>query len=137
MTVRNDMIIRQGQTFSFQYVHAVGGSPFDLTGYSARMSLRTDFGGPQYAYLSTGSDADGGTITLGGVAGTITITMTAEQTKRLLDNLPTFSFPDEMHAAYGYSHRSEMIYDLEIEDGAGAVTRVLEGKVTIYREVTR
>ena len=137
MTERNDIFLRQGETFQFQYTHLENGAAVDLTGYSARMSVRTDFGGPQYAYLTDGADADCGTLTLGGVAGTVTISMTAEQTRSLVDNIPVFGFPDEMYARYENRHKAELVYDLELQDGAGAVIRSIEGKIIVYREVTR
>ena len=87
MTIRQDLKINQGETWSWVYTHIDStGSAIDLTGYTARMSVKTNFTGSTEAYLSTGADADGGIISLGGVVGTVTLSMTAAQTTALTDN---------------------------------------------------
>ena len=132
MTTRQDLIVRQGETYSFTWTKLSGGSAVNLTGYSARMSVRTHFGGTQEVYLSDGSDADGGTITLGGAAGTVVLTMTAAETAALADAIT--GWIDDPAAEAG--PRVAYIYDLELVTGAGAVTRELEGRLVVLREVT-
>lgn len=135
MTTRQDLHINQGETWSFVYTKG-GSSPVDLTGYTARMAIRDRVGGALQAYLSTGSGGLGGTIALGGAAGTITVSMTEAQTKALASSLSTVSVllaaedPD-----YG-KKIVEYVYDLEIISGAGVVTRELQGRVFINREIT-
>ena len=56
-------------------------------------------------------------ITLGGALGTVLATISATATKELTIQ--------------------EGVYDLELESSGGVVTRLLQGKATISREVTR
>lgn len=132
-TIQQNLRIRQGETWSHvdTYLDSAG-SAVDLSGYTARMSMKRTYNGSAIAYLSTGSDANGGTIALGGAAGTITKSMTAAQTDALLT---TGDLADLM---IGKTYKSPefLIYDLEIVSGAGSVTRVREGKVEIHRSAT-
>jgi len=134
MTKRHDLNVRQGEDFSFVYTHLdSGGSAVDLTGYTARASVKKAYNNTAEVYFSTGSDADGGTLALGGVAGTVTFTMTATQTKSMLDNS---SLTLLMNSQEPISLSEKFIYDLELVDGSGVVTRALEGRFFVQREVT-
>lgn len=135
MTVRQDLMINQGETWQHVFTYRdSAGAAIDLTGFSARMAIRDRIGGTLEAYLSTVSgEQDGGSITLGGVQGTVTLDMTAAQTKRLTDNLASASVlidPDNRGKP-----EVELVYDLEIQSGA-TVTRILAGRVLVSREVT-
>ena len=137
MTTRVDLIIRQGETWSLSYAKKdSAGAAVDLTGYTARLAIRDRVGGTLQAYLSTGADADGGTITLGGAAGTVALAMTATQSADLASSTV------ELEAAlFGYGVKNvgpvtTYVYDLELVSGAGAVTRELEGRVEVQRQVT-
>ena len=131
MTKRHDLEVRQGESWSFVYTHLDGaGSAVDLTGYTARASVKVSLVGSTEVYFSTGSDADGGTLALGGAAGTVTFSMTAAQTANLLDNLSLYSISVEPFIV------DRFIYDLELVDGSGTVTRALEGRFFVQREVT-
>jgi len=66
-----------------------------------------------YLDLSTAS----GGISIDGPNGTITLSRTAVQTAALAWN--------------------EAVYDLEIVSGGGVVTRIMQGKMILSREVTR
>lgn len=90
------------------------GKPIDLTGYTARMQVREKITSTSAVLDLT--TANGG-VTLGGTAGTIRVLATAAQTAALT-------------IASGF-------YDLEIIDVTAAVRRLLEGAVTISKEVTR
>lgn len=130
MTTRQDLHIRQGADWSFTHtVRDSGGSPVDLTNYTARASIKRSLSDSASAYLSTGADADGGTITLGGVAGTVTLSMTNAETDLLVDNV-SFERPETIEPV------TQFIYDLELVDASGNVTRELEGRVIYYRGVT-
>jgi hypothetical protein len=87
--------------------------PIDLTGYTAKMQLRSDYG-QKFAYLtlSTGT----GEIVITPLTGTIEITISATVTKAL--------------KVYTY------VYDLEITSPGSVVTRLLQGKITVTPEVT-
>jgi hypothetical protein len=102
----------QGATFDLNMTWAVGGTPVNLTGYSAAMQVRENTN-------STGvilGLASGSGITLGGTAGTIDISVSATT----------------MGAANGGTY----VYDLEVSSGA-QVTRLIYGSFTITPEVTK
>lgn len=86
----------------------------DLTSYTARMHIResVDADDP-FLTLTT----ENGGISLGGMSGTITLAIS-----------------DSDSAAITVTNG---IYDLELESGAGTVTRLLQGNVIISKEVTR
>lgn len=114
---RLDIKIEQGATYDFTATVRSGGAYMDLTGYTARMSIRKH---PESAtaLIALVSPAVAGTgIDLGGVAGTVRVQIAAVDTAAL-----------DFFIAY---------YDLEIVSAAGKVTRLLEGRVTLSREVTK
>lgn len=104
----------QGSTFDETItVTDKNGAVIDLTGYSARMKIRT----PQYTSSpEVNWTSAGGEMIMGDDAGTITFDVSAATTAAL----------DFKTARY----------DLEIESGSGKVTRILEGYITLSREVT-
>ena len=112
------LIIDQGatRTLNVQWTQRVSGvdTPVNLTGYSARMMLRTSYsaGSPT---LSLTSPSGGLVITP--LTGTVTVTMTAAQTAAL--------------AAGDY------VYDLEVVSGGGEVTRILDGIARVTPEATK
>lgn len=108
-----DLDLYQGATFSYVLTWEVGGSPVNLTSYTGRLQARTtpDATTPVLS-LTTGSG-----ITLGGSAGTITLTRTAAQTAALTPG--------------------RYVYDLELESAGGVVTRLVEGELIVHAEVTR
>lgn len=125
MTTRQDLRIQAGADWSFTYTHSE-----DITGYSARMSVKQHFGDSEEIYFSTGADADGGTIEIDGTG--VTLSMTALQTQDVLSNIT--------YGASLYQPEKRKVetfmYDLEIVSGAGVVTRILQGKFLVEREVT-
>lgn len=109
-----DFIIERGETFTRVITWKDENSTaINLTGYTARMQLRGSRGEPSLA-LSLTTENSG--ISLGGIAGTITITISASQTA---------SFESRSY-----------VYDLELVAGSGAVTKLLKGVISIAREVT-
>lgn len=149
MTYRVNLTVQQGASFAYVYTHKdSAGAAVNLTGYTARMSVRECYGGTLLAYLSTGADAMNGTIALGGVLGTVTLAMTPANTDALAQTWGIYA--DAMFAAWesGLSGLSafngrvsllptkNLIYDLELVSGAGVVTRVLEGGMELRRSVT-
>jgi len=136
-TVRQDLFIRQGETFSWVYTYG-GSTPVDLTGYTARMSIKRTANDAETptVYLSTGSDADGGTITLGGAAGTVTLAMTATETQNMLTDVDILALIPAEKRARHYVRDEKFVFDLEIQSAAGVVTRIIEGNVIVNRGVT-
>lgn len=89
------------------------GTLYNLTGFSARMQIRTEIDSEEYLIeLTTGN----GKIALGGASGTITLVLLASETEIL---------------------QTDGVYDIEIIDGANRVYRVLKGKIRLELEVTR
>lgn len=85
----------------------------NLTGYTARMMAKVTYATvTPYITLTT----ENGGITLGGVAGTITLSINAAATAALTTE--------------------SGIYDLELVSAVGFVTRLLQGTVTLSLEVT-
>ncbi|MCC6475110.1 MAG: hypothetical protein IT514_15355, partial [Burkholderiales bacterium] len=90
--------------------------PVDLTGSTARMQIRPYVESPDADILLSLTTANGG-ISLGGANGTISLLASAAATAAL-----------DFDTA---------VYDLEVIDGSGLVTRLLSGMVTLSKEVTR
>jgi hypothetical protein len=114
MTGIYNFTINQGATFSRVITWKdESGDEVDLTGYTARLMVRTSLAAPEpFITLTT----ENGGITLGGAAGTITLSISATDTAAISENA-------------GF-------YDLEMILGS-VVTRLLQGAVSISREVTR
>lgn len=139
MTLRRDLFINQNASWSDVYTHKDAAGAIDLTGYTAAMSIKRAPGQTVVAraYLSSGADADGGTIVLGGTAGTVTMSMTPAQTLKLLWDFDLWAVI-ETHNERGVlvSPQSTLIYDLTITSPAGIATRAIEGRVIIRRSAT-
>lgn len=88
------------------------GIPYDITGWTAKMQIRDSPGGTLLQTLTT-SDS---TIVLGGAAGTIRLVLAAAVTS-------------------AWTWRTG-VYDLELTNPSAAVTRLLQGPVTVSPEVT-
>lgn len=89
--------------------------PIDLTGYTARMQIKAKLADATNILELTSSPAAG--ITVDNVAKTITVTLTAAQTTQL-----TFK---------------SAVYSLEMVSSGGIVTEIMNGKLTLDKEVTR
>ena len=102
--------IEQGTTFNRVLTLQENSSAMNLTGYSVASQIRsTHDSSPVVGTIScTLSNASGGEITL---------TMTNSTTSGIEEGI--------------------YVYDIEITSGAGSVTRILQGNVTVSPEVTR
>lgn len=111
-----DLVIEQGATFnqSFQWTDS-SGAAINLTGYTGRMQIR-----PSVTSSTTIADlttANGG-IVITGATGTVTAKIAATSTAAM-----TFT---------------TAVYDLELIAADGVtVTRLVQGNVTLSKEVTR
>ena len=104
------------RTFELQYPDNVDTSiyyPYDLSGYTARMQVRRTIDSPNVLIELT-TENDG--IEIDTANGKITVFMSAEQTAGLT---------------------SSGVYDLEMVDNGGGVSRVVQGSFTLSFEVTR
>lgn len=111
-----NIIIDQGADWKVNLVYKDStGAPIDLTGYTAKLQLRTTYDAASASLtLSTGSG-----ITITPSTGNIAIHATATQT-----------------GADGSLVAGEYVYDLEITL-AGEVTRVIQGRAIVRPQVTR
>jgi hypothetical protein len=113
---RYDLEIKQGATLSLVATWKdSAGTAIDLTGYTARAQVRATYDSSS-TILSLTSGA--GDISLGGAAGTVTITVSATVTAAL--TAPWAG-----------------VWDLELASGGGVVTRLLEGAASVSPEVSR
>ena len=115
------IVIEQKATFSLQlrlFTDAAKAQPRDLTGYSAKMTIKKSFS-EEVAVLEASSTGVSPMIAMGGAAGTITVTMPATTTK----DVP------EMKLG---------VYDVILVSGGSpaVVERLLQGMVTITPGVT-
>jgi len=109
-----DFLMPKGSTFSRTLTWKVSGSAVNLTNYTARMQARTShISGTVVLDLTTANSK----ITLGGTAGTITLTLSATDTAAIT--------------------QSSLAYDLELVSAGGVVTRLVEGQIVLTPEVTR
>lgn len=111
----HSITLDQGASFSLLMVwrNRRTKDPIDLSGYTARMKIKGKTTG--YPLLKSLTTENGG-ITLGGAEGSITLTMTDDETSQLKPG----------------NHS----YDLELEDSSGYVTKLLRGSFVVRREVT-
>lgn len=111
---QHDLCIPAGASFTRVIRWKADGDEVNLTGYTARMQIR-----PTAASATTtlSLTTENNRITLGGTAGTITLSISATDTAAI--------------AAGRY------VYDLELVSAGGIVTRLLQGVVTVSANVTR
>jgi len=124
---RYSFIIEQGSTLNFeiQYKDSTN-TPVDLTGYSGKMMIRSGYANTNpttYAILSSSLSVDGTGLNFSGsngvtppASGSIGIYISAASSSN-------FTF-------------NTALYDLEITSGS-VITRLLEGQVSLSKEVTR
>ena len=117
-----NLFIEQGATFTrlieIQYPDPddlTSFIPFDLTGYSASMQIRRtiDSATPQITLSDSNSRIE---IQPGGAENAIRLYLSPEETSII---------------------ETDGVYDIEIEDAGGDISRILRGNVTLSREVTR
>lgn len=110
MAIKSNLILDQGSTFSTTVeVTDENDDPIDLTGYTGAGQIRKHY---------TSSNATAFSVSLGGATGTISLGLTAVQTANLV--------------------AGRYVFDIELTStGSGAVSRILEGIVTVTPQVTR
>jgi hypothetical protein len=118
-------IIEQGATTNFQINwNDESGSAVDLSGYQARMQIRPQVEGSDIILsLSSSLKPDGTGIHLSGSNGTTPV------------QSGSIGIYISAHSS-SLLNFGEAFYDLELENG-NAVTRLLEGKVKLSKNVTR
>jgi hypothetical protein len=111
MSAKHNLVCDQGATFTFAFTIKTGNTAWNLTGYSATMTVRPFTGSTTTTVLATNTN---GKIALGGAAGTVTVTLNAATT-------------DDITAG-------KYVYDLVLDSGT-VVTRLLEGKFVVTASV--
>ncbi|UYF70491.1 phage baseplate upper protein [Acinetobacter ursingii] len=114
MTAKFKIKINQGATLRIPFTWTSNGTPINLTGYSARMQIRPDIDSPTIIHELTSENSG---ISFEPSLGKFTIFIPASVTA-------DFSF-------------ETAVYDLELIAPNNDVYRVIEGEVTLSREVTR
>ena len=110
-----NIIADQGSTFTRQLTwNDSAGSAINLTGYTARMDVRTSIDAAGAATLSL--TTENGRIVLGGTAGTIDLSVAGTATAAVV--------------------AGDYVYDLELVSGS-TITRLVQGTFTLRGEVTR
>ena len=126
---RYSFVIEQGATTDFEIQYADSGSnAIDLTGYRAKMQVRSALTSSSTLYLTLSSSlaTDGTGLNLSGSSGT---------------NPLSSGSRGVFISAFSSSQLSgweEAYYDLELISGSSypVVTRILEGRIQLSREVT-
>lgn len=120
-------IIEQGSTLNFeiQYKDSTG-TPINLTGYSGKMQIRSDYADNNpttYITLSSSLANDGTGLNFSGSNGTTPVSSGSVAIVISAASSSLFTFDNAK-------------YDLELTNG-NVVTRILEGNIKLNKEVTR
>ena len=111
MSAKYNIVCDQATTFALDFTIKTGNTLCDLTGYTATMTVRPFVGSNTTTLVLT----NGNGITLGGVAGTVNVTISSTVTADL--------------------NPSRYSYDFVLNSGS-VVTRLLEGKFIVTAGVT-
>ena len=115
MAGKYDFVIEQGATFDRSLTYKdPAGTPLNLTGYTARMQIRSGVSSPTVLLELTSAN---GRLVIDPLVGGITIYLEPVDTEGVM--------------------WKRGVYDLEIEAPDTSVTRLIEGNIELSREVTR
>ena len=111
-----NITIHQGASWDLTLTWKTGNPSalVNLTGYTARMQIREKAISPNASATLTSSN---GKIALGGVLGTVALSLSAADTSAIVPG--------------------NYVYDLEMVSPTGYVTRLVEGKARVTPEITR
>ena len=114
----------QGATFSMVItVKDANANVQNLTGYTARMQIRTSYGAASATESLTTSN---GEITITAAEGNVALELAASRTANI-----------SVDYTNGKPPKSTYVYDIELIDNNGKVSKLLYGDVNVYGEVTR
>ena len=111
MSAKYNIVCDQATTFALDFTIQTGNTLWNLTGYTATMTIRPFVGSNTTTLVLT----NGSGITLGGAAGTVAISISSAVTADL--------------------NPSRYSYDFVLNSGS-VVTRLLEGKFIVTAGVT-
>lgn len=115
-TPKVNLLINQGATFRYKFTwRDVKARLIDLTGYTARMQIRSDVAS---AVILVALTTENSGITLGNKLGTVTLFMSDASTSAL-------------------TTWAKGVYDIELISPSLEVYRLVGGTVTVSPEVTR
>lgn len=119
MTAKHSLTINQGETWHFKATWKdKNGALIDLTGYTIRSQVRPSVASSTIIFqMNSATPAPGVSFGPLDATGIIEITLTANFTAAL-----TFDYA---------------VYDMEAVSPAGQVTRLVEGMISLSKEVTR
>lgn len=106
----HNFTLEQGATFNRQMTIKENNSALNLTGYTGAMQLRSSYDASTVALSITVSITNAS-------QGILNISATSSSTAALTEGI--------------------YVYDLELTNSSGIVTRLLQGQVTVSPEVTR
>jgi hypothetical protein len=112
VSAKYNIICEQATTFVFQFNIKTGSTPWNITGYSATMTVRPFLGASTTLLVATTAN---GQITLDGPNGTVSVNLSSTVTGGLT--------------------AGRFVYDLVLNSGS-VVTRVLEGQFIVTAAVT-
>lgn len=109
MALKANLIIDQGTTFNTSInLTDDNGEPLSLIGYSGAAQIRKHY---------TSSNAVSFVVSVNSSLGVVTLDLTANQTANM--------------------QAGRYVYDVELTDSGGVVSRIVEGIVTVSPNVTR
>ena len=111
--------IKQGSTWSWTASYLDDAAPIDLTGYTARMDIVHDDTKRTILQL----DTDAGGLAIDGVAGTISVTVSAVQTAEL--------------DASAHVYDLELVADSDPRSATAEAVAILEGRITVRPQWTK
>jgi hypothetical protein len=106
----HNFTLDQGATFNRQLTIKENNSPLNLTGYTGAIQLRSSYDASTVALSVT-------VAVTNATQGILTISASSSSTTALTEGI--------------------YVYDLEITNSSGTVTRLLQGQITVSPEVTR
>lgn len=119
MAYTKNITVDQGTTFIEDFIISTGvDAVLDLTGFVARMQVR-DTSDTTTTRLNL--NTENGKLLIVPLSGKVSIRLAPPDTSSI-------KFTGD---------KLKCVYDLEIEDSAGTVTRVVQGSITFVREITR
>jgi len=113
LSAKYNLVCEQATTFNFLFTINSSNTPINLTGYTGVMTVRPFVGATTTTVVAS---TDNGRMTLGGIAGSVTV---------LIDATTTGAIGSGRYA-----------YDLVLTSGI-TVTRYLEGKFIVTGAVTQ
>ena len=109
MASKTHLVIDQGTTFSSTLnLTDDNGDPLDLAGYTANSQMRKWYTSSNSLSFSTSINTS---------IGTVTLSLSSNQTNAIVPG--------------------RYVYDVELTDNSGSVSRIVEGIITVTPQVTR